>query len=85
MKHIEILEGPAARVYGTSSLLGAINISKTTFTKQPFRTCGRRRAMDILQKRSQKLTLLREAGTILFLPKLRAVMVTLVVRKRKLE
>ncbi len=34
--HIEILEGPAARVYGTSSLVGAINI----VTKQSRENCG---------------------------------------------
>ncbi len=28
--HIEVLEGPAARVYGTSSLVGAVNIVTTT-------------------------------------------------------
>ena len=33
IERIEVLEGPAARVYGTSSLLGAINIVTRTPTK----------------------------------------------------
>ena len=36
IERIEVLEGPAARVYGTSSLLGAINIVTRTPEKQVF-------------------------------------------------
>ena len=36
IERIEVLEGPAARVYGTSSLLGAINIVTRTPQRQVF-------------------------------------------------
>ena len=37
IERIEVLEGPAARVYGTSSLLGAINIVTKRKPMMPFR------------------------------------------------